>query len=97
MPLFSVVILFRLMSMVSFSAGTPQKQLVGLVHLVPLNDRLRSLSVFQSRVYWSKTLRRRRLRCSGTLHRYRFEKSVLVLPDSLMSYEPPDAERTQNW
>ncbi len=34
--------------------------------LVPLNDRLRLLSVFESRAYKAKTLRRRRLRCSGT-------------------------------
>ena len=43
--------------------------------LVPLNDRLRSLSVLQLLVYRSKTLRRRRLRCSGTSRRYRFGKS----------------------
>ena len=47
--------------------------------LVPLNDRLRSLSVLQLLVYRSKTLRRRRLRCSGTSRRYRFGKSFTAL------------------
>ena len=48
--------------------------------LVPLNDRLRSLSVLQLLVYGLKTLRRRRLRCSGTSRRYRFGKSFTALP-----------------
>ena len=49
-------------------------------NLVPLNDRLRSLSGFQPHVHVAKPLRRRRLRCSGTSRRSRIENSWRCLP-----------------